>query len=125
MANAERKKILEMLEEGIINVEEAEKLLKNIEVDVATTNSVGVFSGSKSKRFIRIDIVDGDDVVKVNIPFALAKLALSFVPKDAQSKLDENGVDLEKIIELVEDGADGELVNIQEGDSTKISIYID
>ena len=89
----ERKKILEMLSEGKINVEEAERLLSTLSEDTGTTPE----DSGKNPRYLRIMIEPGPesenpDRVNVRIPLKLIRAGLklaSFIPKDAQTKVNE------------------------------------
>lgn len=135
--NEETKKVLEMVKEGKITVEEGEKL-------IAAMNESDKPRQSKSKYSmlrIRVDVKDPgkDDEAKVtlNVPLTLAKKAaglLALVPKDTKKDLNDKGIDLDSIdikelIELFELGeADEELVNIVTGDEQKgatVRIYVD
>ena len=120
--NEERKIILEMLSEGKVTPEEADKLLSEIE------NKNAINETPFTKKFLRIRVDDGTDTkVNVNIPIALAEVGLKMIPKD---KLQINGkeIKVDHILQLIEDGTEGELVNIdvnEKGKDTKIKIYID
>ncbi len=89
----ERKKILEMLTEGKINVEEAERLLSTLSEDTGTASD----NSGKTPRYLRIMIEPGpesknQDRVNVRVPLKLIRAGLklaSFIPKDAQGKVNE------------------------------------
>ncbi|MEA2016710.1 MAG: hypothetical protein U9O59_08460 [Actinomycetota bacterium] len=89
----ERKKILEMLAEGKINVEEAEKLLSALSEDTGTFPE----DSGKNPRYLRIMIEPGpesknQDRVNVRVPLKLIRAGLklaSFIPGDAQTKVNE------------------------------------
>jgi len=92
--NEERKRILEMLSEGKINTEEAEKLLTAL----SSQGSENIQeSFKKEPRYLRIMIEPGQesashDRVNVKIPIKLIRAGLklaSFIPKDAQVKVNE------------------------------------
>jgi len=104
----ETKKILEMLHDGKIGVEEAEKLLAAVS---STGASAGEPSpGTGSKKYLRVQVEPeqgtGGDRVNVRVPMKLIRAGLklaAFLPRDAQtqvnSALQEKGmnVDLSKI----------------------------
>lgn len=80
MAKEERKQILEMLKEGKITFEEAEKLLdalseKKEEVDVEVVTK----PGSRKMLKILVNTNDGDNV-KVQIPVEFAKFVKKEIP---------------------------------------------
>lgn len=121
MNSEERKKVLQMVEEKKISVEEAEKLF----TEMAETEQLPVVKTSSSKKFLRIEVMDGEDQVKVNLPISLVKLGLSFVPKEAKTQLENQNIDLNEIVKAIEEGADGKLVDIQEKNGAKVSIYLE
>jgi hypothetical protein len=100
----ETRKILEMLHQGKIGVEEAEKLLAavspaSVSTEVATT-------GSGAKKYLRVQVepdqASGGDRVNVRVPMKLIRAGLklaAFLPRDAQSQvnhaLKEKGMDVD------------------------------
>ncbi len=104
--NEERKKILEMLAQGKINVEEAERLLS------ALSEAPGE-PGSREKadkpkiKYLRVVVEPGPgsetkDRVNVRVPIKLIRAGMklaSLLPKDVQGKVDnalkESGVSLD------------------------------
>lgn len=106
----EKRKILEMLAEGKISVEEAEKLLAAI----STSESERKESPSSSKestrtrlKYLRIFVEPGSEQgkgerVNIRIPLNLIRAGLkwaSFMPKDVHKKVDEalkdKGIDID------------------------------
>ena len=118
----ERMKVLEMLESGKISTKEAESLLSAMEEAQTTDVAPG-----RSPRWLRIRVFDKvKDKVKanVNIPLALAGIAMKFIPKAAKQKMDEKGIDIDGILTQIRQGVtDGELVEIDtENESVSISL---
>ena len=104
----ETRKILEMLHDGKIGVEEAEKLLAAVSSTSASAEEPS--SGTGAKRYLRVQVEPeqgtGGDRVNVRVPMKLIRAGLklaAFLPRDAQtqvnSALQEKGmnVDLSKI----------------------------
>ncbi len=120
----ERKKVLQMLKDGKITLDEANELLDNL--DSKGKNSLKIVDRGSARRFIRIEVNSktGDDV-KVNIPLSLAKVAMNFIPEEAKGQMEENGIDLDDIIDAIEQGSNGELVNVDASDGDKVRIYLD
>ncbi len=98
--STEKTKILNMLSEGKINVEQAEKLLSAIEknIDVVETSD---HSGSPKFLCIQVEPKSKGDAEQVNIriPFQLVRAGMkigSLMPinirEKVDSKLEENGV---------------------------------
>lgn len=117
--NEERKKILKMLDEGKIDVEEANELLSLLENNQADVGIESPVDTVGEANFLKILVIeDGEEKVNITFPIALAKFLKNMVPESAQSKLTEKGVDLEKVISEIEKGTfDGKLVDIEDGDS--------
>ena len=97
MNSEERMKVLQMVEEKKISVEEAEKLL----AEMADTEQLPVVKTSNSKKFLCIEVMDGEEK---------GKIFDTFFDKE--------------IIKAIEEGADGKLVDIQEKNGAKVSIYL-
>ena len=93
----ERKRILKMVENGKIQVEEAEKLLQSL-------NSKPVKKTQNDKvKFIKIHVEeDGEEKVNISVPIALAKSLLKFIPSSAKESLEENEIEISEIIKAVE-----------------------
>ncbi len=124
----EIKLILEMLERGDINVEEADNLIKQVNAKTAG-KEVTVISDKKpiNKKFLNIFIEEnGKTIVNINIPAALAKMGLGLIPQDKLNAYQDK-FDFNSIIDLIEKNADGDIVNIdtqEPGDKVKIRVSI-
>ncbi|MBD3412898.1 MAG: hypothetical protein GF421_00505 [Candidatus Aminicenantes bacterium] len=102
--NEERKKILEMLSEGKISVDEAEKLLEAVSLNQKESTGIKDPTGTKTLKYLRVMIEPkekGGDRVNIRVPLNLIRAGLkwaSFIPKEAQEKVDEalteKGLDL-------------------------------
>jgi hypothetical protein len=121
----ERIKILQMLKDGKISTDEADRLLDSLNGEPAVTQ-LSVKEKDLNKRFFRIEVEsDTRDNVKINIPFSLTKMALGLLPKHAKAEMERNGIDLDSIVETIYQGADGKLVDIRADDGTVVKIYLD
>jgi len=124
MMSAERKLILEMVKEGKINIDDAEKLLDGVEVIVDEP----IAAKSINRKFLRVLVTEENNPrVNINIPIALAEVGLKLIPKD-QLKIEGKNIDIDEILDLIKEGNEGELVNIEttdKGKDVKIKIYID
>lgn len=123
----EKKIILEMLKDGKISVEEADQLLEKANPG----ESLGDFSKSKkpnSKKFLRVRVTEEDKVkANVNIPIALAEVGLNLIPK-SKLKVDGKQINMDQILKLIEEGTEGELINIDaedDGKNYKVNVFID
>lgn len=121
----ERKQILEMLADGKISSEEAERLLDKIgnstggtaaatstEVTLAdgttkegesTERAEGVF-GKKRLKYLRVVVNSNDgDKVNVRVPLALVRTGIklsTMLPSEANERLSEKGIDLSRFGEM-------------------------
>jgi hypothetical protein len=125
--NEEKRIILEMIKEGKISVEEAEELLDKANPS-ESTDTTSRIKKPNSKKFLRVRVTEEDKVkANVNIPIALAEVGLNLIPKD-KLKVDGKQINMDQILKLIEEGTEGELVNIDaedEGKNYKVNIFID
>ena len=123
----EKRIILEMLKEGKITVEEAEQLLGKLN-NGESLNDGPRKSKPNSKKFLRVRVTEEDKVkANVNIPIALAEVGLNLIPKE-KLKVDGKQINMDQILKLIEEGTEGEIVNIDAedaGKNYKVNIYID
>jgi len=118
----ERKKILDMLSEGKITVDEADRLLSAVSKD----NGTGISNaGNKEPKYLRVMVEPGPeskspDKVNIRVPLKLIRAGLklaALIPKSAQNQvndaLHEKGIemdfsqikpeDLENIVKQLDD----------------------
>jgi len=129
----EREKILQMLADGKISPQEADKLIDAIGSKPEKAVIVKSFNDGKGKvnlsGKLRIEVksASGDDV-KIAVPLKLANLITTFVPKDQMSKLEEKGVNLNEIFANIDEftkDMDEDIVNVQSADGDHVRIYIE
>jgi hypothetical protein len=129
--NEERKKILEMLSEGKITAEDAERLLDKIEDGPDSTPKEPRKPGEKCKLkwlLVQVDSSDGDKV-NIRVPINLIRTGIklgAILPKGASERIQASGIDLNDLTkladeELVEALADLTVdVNSEDGDVVRI-----
>lgn len=116
-------RILKMVEEGKIDSAKASELIEAIKSKDVETKSISTVL-INDKRMLRIKVLSSDgDTVNVNVPIKFVKSvsgAISKLPGVAGVE----GLDLEMIIEAIENGADGKIVDVtsSEGDIVEIVI---
>jgi len=103
----EQLQILEMLKEGKISVEESAKLLEAV-IEPKPTNR------PKASKVIVIITEHGREITNIKIPVSLAKVFWKFVPKDIQGQ-----IDLELVLEQIEAGAIGEVLEIEQAEQQR------
>ncbi|MBF6593195.1 MAG: hypothetical protein IVW51_01950 [Thermaceae bacterium] len=126
----DKKRIMDMVKEGKISIEEALRLLEAVDESAAKTQQNAGYAYSLATtpqpakgiaKMIRI-IVDGQDVkVKVNVPASLAKFASNFIPPDAKAELGAQGIDLAGIFDMLKhDLPEGRLLDVEINDIAKM-----
>ena len=118
--NEERIRILKMLDEGKITVEEAEELLSTMDLpeEEETKFETEVQSTEEASALKIIVIEDGEEEVNISVPLSLVKMLKGLIPGKAKDKLDEKGIDIDKVMDEIEKGTfDGKLVDIHDGDT--------
>jgi len=123
----ERKKVLDMLAAGQINVDQASELLRALGDAPSTTGSAPPPPPPPARtgtaRLLRISIDANDDgdgdraKIRVNVPLGLAKFASRFLPAEARTELESQGIDLSELISaLSTETPEGRLVDIDVDD---------
>jgi hypothetical protein len=121
----ERKKVLEMLSEGKISADEAERLLQALESKTAEASPQTALTETLNNLpkylFVKVDSVDGDKV-NIRVPLKLIKAGIklqALLPQDAQekvnAKLNEKGINLDALTEFE--------LNVDEKKGDKVRIY--
>lgn len=126
--NEEKLKILQMIEKGTISPQEGSELLKALKSD--TQNKIKPPKKNAFKMFkIRILSSDGDKV-NVQIPLEFAKMVLKSPGKKGIPKLDklkeiDPDFDFSSIVDMIEAGTVGKLVDIQSNDGDIVEIVVE
>ena len=135
----ERKKILDLLESGRVNADQASELLRALggaprEPSPPPPPPPSARTGTA--RMLRISIDAGGDEndkkkakIRVNVPLGLAKFATRFLPVEAKGELEAQGIDLEELIAaLSSETPEGRLVDIDvddDGDGKRAKIVVE
>ncbi|MCF7924239.1 MAG: hypothetical protein K9L64_03925 [Candidatus Izimaplasma sp.] len=118
----ERMKILELLAKKVISAEEAEKLLSSLGQE--TEEQIDVIDKKNQFKMLKILIKSADgDNVNVTIPIEFARLLKNkkFL-SNYESDLD---FDIDELVEMINSGANGELVNIDSADGDTVRIIVE
>ena len=138
--NENSRRVLEMLSEGKVSVDEAERLLSLVDAEPETTTAVQPLAPPRpgAARYLRVTIdSDDDEHIDVRVPLALIKAGVklhTLLPAQAatgiNTALQDNGInvdidnlrteDLEQLIDALSEIE----VNIQDGDD-KVRVYCD
>lgn len=124
----EKLRILKMVEEGTINAQQAAELMKAMGVEESTGEVAVVKDGYEKKMFrIIVDSVQGDKV-NVQFPVGVIKKILKVTGKLPIPESELQGVDLEELMEAVSEcldgGIEGDFVNVDAKDGTKVRVYV-
>ncbi len=119
--NDEKMKILEMVKDGTISTDEGLKLLEALGGDTTDDN----FDIKKKSKWIKVKVIeDGVNKVNVNIPISLAKIGLKIAEKYSNDTKELEKIDFDEIFEMVKQGAEGKLVEVEDG-NTLVEIFVD
>lgn len=143
---SEKNRILQMVRDGKISVDEGLELLGALdETDAKTAQAAQAAQGPSAKtrdRFLRVRVDSADTKVNVNIPLGLLKVASNlitmgsgFIPQDARREMEAKGIDISKIdfeelVSLIDQGlVDGKLVDVDVDDPnegrTRVEVYVE
>ena len=124
----EKLKILEMIQNKTITPQQGADLLKAL--DKEGDPSMKITKKAAFKMFkIRVLSSDGDRV-NVQIPLEFAKVALKSGKRGGIMKMDklkdmDVDLDFDMILDMVEQGTLGKIVDIESGDGDKVEIVIE
>ena len=123
-----KERILQMVKDGIITVEEGLHLLEALDPK-ANPQTPNTPKKPVNERMIRI-LVDSEDGerVRVNMPMSLVKLGIDINNKlnVGGKSIDLGGVDLNAILAQIDsDLIDGELITVDGKDGEKVRIILD
>lgn len=126
---SEKLAILKMVEDGKITVEEASKLLETVEGKKEELSIISKTEG-RTAKWLRIKVLEGTEGtrVNVNVPIALIDVAFKIAKasdSDFDVKLGNLNLDIDDIIKLIQEGAEGKIVDIDTDDGTKVEIVVE
>lgn len=118
----ERLQILRMVQEGKISVEDGARLIEALSEPGLPPPEPWEAKRGKTLR-IRVEDADGSKV-NLNIPVALAGLAARFIPKGALT-VDGEEISVEEILQIVREGSEGKILEIEEADGSKVEVTVE
>lgn len=123
MSNKDQSQILEMLQQGKISVTDAQSLLDALKQEPVLNMIQDNKRNTSSRKMLKVLIksADGDDV-KIQVPVEFSKFLKM---GNASAKLDQYDIDIEELIKLIEDGANGEIVDIKSADGDFVKIVVE
>jgi hypothetical protein len=132
-SSEERMKILKMVEEGKLSVEDGAKLLAALSggngasagVPAAQASFTNVKSPTGAKWFrIRVtDMATGRAKVNVNLPIGLVNVGVKIAGKFAP---ETDTLEVQQIIEAIRSGAQGKIIDVMDDDDGEhVEIYVE
>jgi len=141
--SSETKQVLEMLKEGKITTEDAEKLLEKLSGSptgssgspssaAAPSGQLGADQavGGRKLQYIRIQVErPGRDSVNMRVPLALARVSnwMALIPPQVNERLAEQGIDLSKFAglkaEQLTEALENTNIDIDRGNGKKVRIF--
>lgn len=123
----EKKQILDMVKENKITPEQGVELLDALGESNDTISLSNNTPKGNGNKFLRIKVDEADEKVNINVPIALVgvalKLAEKYVKPEDRGSL--KGIDINEIVELIESGAEGKILDVKSSDGTTVEIFID
>ena len=122
----EKKRILDLVRDGKVSVDEGLRLLEALDSSTQDAVSASGRLGGSYGRMLRIRVLDTSDNtrVNVNIPLALAKVAMKFIPKDVSKQLEDEDIDLDQLLAAITESTAGKIVDVDSEDA-KVKIYVE
>jgi hypothetical protein len=119
----ERIRILQMLQEGKITADEANRLLNALG---QRTRSNNINTMRRNATHLRVHVTDmstGHVKVKVNVPMSIVnmgfKLGARFIPSDAD-------IDMEQLMDAINSGQVGKIFEMEDSaDGEKVEIWVE
>ena len=129
--NEERLKILSMLQDGVINADQAANLLESlseehVEAKKGAQAPITSNSGAGGGKFFRVRVTDTDNGktrVNIRLPIGLVgaglKMGMKFSPEI-------EGIDVETLQDFLSNGAIGQIVDVYDDeDGEHVEVFIE
>ncbi|GIK73693.1 MAG: hypothetical protein BroJett021_26810 [Chloroflexota bacterium] len=125
MLSEERRKVLQMVEEGKLSPEDGARLLSALgqadepQEDVASAATPGASMNGRYFRVRVTNVTTGKQKVTVNIPLGLVEFGLRFVPENDK-------FDPEMLRQAIRDGLTGRIVEVLDDEKgERVEIFIE
>ncbi len=119
----EKKQILEMVRDGKLSVDEAQKIMEAMDEGDQSARCAAV---SRPARFLRVRVKEEDGArVNVSLPLSLVRVLWKFIPRDAVRELEGQNIDVDSILRAIDEGAQGNLVDVEDEDGTRVEIVVE
>ena len=120
----EIKRILKMVEDGKIDMDKASELIE------AINNPANLAQLSTSKnldKMLKVKVLSAtNDIVNVNIPIKFLKAIGNAVNNIKIPGIsDAEGIDIKMIMEAIDSGLDGKIVDVKSSNGDIVEVYIE
>lgn len=121
----EVKKVLKMVEEGKIDSDKASELIEALkQKEVPALSGQVIPSADYSNRMLKINVISHDgDNVNVKLPVKVIKAVGGAVNKIPG--VDVEGVDIKAIIDAIDSGLEGKIVDVHSAQGDIVEIVIE
>ncbi len=121
----EIQRVLTMMEEGKIDAEKAAELIELL--NEKKESSTNVTYRENLDKMLRVKVLSAnDDKVNINVPVRFLKAIGSAVNSiNIPHVSDQEGIDIKMIMEAIDSGLDGKLVDIKSSDGDFVEISIE
>ena len=114
-------RILKMVEEGKIDSTKASELieaLNGVKQEAIMVNN--------SEKMLKVRVVDEDDTVNVTLPLKFVKAMGGAVTKmPGMKEAEREGLDIKAILEAIDHGLEGKIVDIKSSDGSLVEVIIE
>ena len=120
-----KERVLNLVRDGKVSVDEGLRLLEALDNPPQNVSTFDSDSNGKKGRILRTRVLDtaGNAKVNLNVPLALAKVAMKFIPKDVSRQLEEEGINLDELLSEIKQINSGKIIDIDSEDA-KVEISV-
>ena len=120
----EIKRILKMVEDGIIDMDKASELIEAIN---KPANLSQLSTSQNLDKMLKVKVLSATkDIVNVNIPIKFLKAIGNAVNNIKIPGIsDAEGIDIKMIMEAIDSGLDGKIVDVKSSNGDIVEVYIE
>ena len=120
----EVKRILKMVEEGKIDVDKASELIDALN---KSANQQPIVLSKNLDKMLKVRVLSATkDTVNVNVPIKFLKAIGNAVNNIKIPGIsDEDGIDIKMIMEAIDSGLEGKIVDVKSSNGDIVEVYIE
>lgn len=120
----EVKRILKMVEEGKIDVDKASELIDAL---TKSANEQPIVLSKNLDKMLKVRVLSATkDTVNVNVPIKFLKAIGNAVNNIKIPGIsDEDGIDIKMIMEAIDSGLEGKIVDVKSSNGDIVEVYIE